>query len=79
MYGKKNEKGNMVSEKTEYTDPDWLSQGVKSRSENYDRYDPMMASFARIIRGEAENPVSPDYELELYRTVLKCCGIDVKE
>lgn len=52
---------------------------MKSRSENYDRYDPMMAAFARIIRGEAENPVSPDYELELYRTVLKCCGIDVKE
>lgn len=34
----------------------------------------MMNSFAEYIRGEKENPYTPDYELELYKTVLECCG-----
>lgn len=37
------------------------------------RYDEMMASFARIVRGEA-NPYTYDYELALFQTILRCCG-----
>jgi len=38
-----------------------------------DRYDNMMRDFAEIVRGK-ENPYSPDYELKLFRLVMKCCG-----
>jgi len=38
-----------------------------------DRYDSMMRSFAEIVRGK-ENPYTPDYELKLFRLVMKCCG-----
>ena len=43
-----------------------------------DRYDGMMASFAAMVRGEKENPYTSDYELELYKTVLRCCGVNVE-
>ena len=38
----------------------------------------MLASFAAMVRGEKENPYTYDYELELYKTVLQCCGVEVK-
>ena len=38
-----------------------------------DRYDNMMKAFAEIVRG-AENPYTPDYELKLFKLVMKCCG-----
>jgi len=34
----------------------------------------MMAAFAAYVRGETENPYTLDYELELYKTILKACG-----
>ncbi len=54
---------------------DWNDPGVSSRSEPFDRYDAMMASFASMVRGEKENPWSYDYELELYKCVLRACGV----
>ena len=53
----------------------WNSMGVNYKSEPYDRYDDMMATFASYVRGEGTNPYTLDYELELYKTVLKCCGM----
>ncbi len=50
----------------------WIHTGDKRDSEEFDRYDGMMAAFAKYVRGEAENPWSYDYELDLYRTILKC-------
>lgn len=41
----------------------------------FDRYDAMMRAFAAYVRGEAENPYSYDYELALFQTILKCCGV----
>lgn len=38
-----------------------------------DRYDNMMKFFAETVRGK-ENPYTPDYELKLFRLVMKCCG-----
>ena len=34
----------------------------------------MMAGFASYVRGEKENPYTLDYELELYKLVLRACG-----
>lgn len=76
MYSKPEGGNTLYTDKTEYTEPGWLERGTKNRSEIYDRYDTMMATFAKMIRGEIENPNTPDYELELYKTILKCCGID---
>ncbi len=60
----------------EYSATSWLDNGVQSRSEDYDRYDTMMATFAKRINGEYEEKIyTLDYELELYKLVLKCCGI----
>lgn len=52
----------------------WNCKGVTYETEGFDRYDEMMASFAAMVRGEKENPYSYDYELLLYKTILKCCG-----
>ncbi len=67
--------GGQFTTKTEYTSSDWEDRGVTVDSPIYDRYDPMMYSFAQIIRGETENPYTYEYELELYKTILKACGV----
>ncbi len=41
----------------------------------FDRYDGMMKAFAEYVRGEKTNPFDYDYELKLYRTVLRACGV----
>ena len=64
----------MQTFRTSYTRPDWHVSAEKDVSPVIDRYDGMMAAFAAYIRGEAQNPYTLDYELELYRTVLRACG-----
>ncbi|MBE6602003.1 MAG: Gfo/Idh/MocA family oxidoreductase [Ruminococcaceae bacterium] len=44
--------------------------------EAFERYGVMLQAFAKYVRGEAENPYTPDYELELFRLILRCCGAD---
>ncbi|MBQ8610868.1 MAG: Gfo/Idh/MocA family oxidoreductase [Oscillospiraceae bacterium] len=66
--------GKQYTDQIECFDSNWHIPGKISRSEVYDRYDSMMASFAAMVRGEKENPWTPDYELELFKTVLKACG-----
>ena len=48
--------------------------GRAYQTELFDRYIPMMEGFASYIRKEALNPFTPDYELAVYKTVLKACG-----
>ena len=55
----------------------WGDDGVRSVSEPFDRYDAMMASFAAMVRGEKVNPYTLDYELKLYKAMLRCCGVSV--
>ncbi|MBQ8380687.1 MAG: Gfo/Idh/MocA family oxidoreductase [Clostridia bacterium] len=55
------------------TGVDWKVGAEWTRSENYDRYIPMMKSFAEMVAGEKENPYTCDYELMLFKTILKCC------
>lgn len=45
-----------------------------SISDPQNRYDHMMEAFAAMARGEMTNPYTPDYELELYKLVLRACG-----
>ncbi len=59
----------------EVTDPKWSTDSPFVRSEINGRYDRMMESFAAYVRGEKENPYTYDYELEVYKTVLKTCGV----
>ena len=68
-----------VSERNFCNSKVWGDPGVHSVSEPYDRYDNMMASFAAMVRGEIANPYTLDYELSLYKNVLRCCGVPVKE
>lgn len=58
-----------------YSD-DWHKEWNTSKSEVYDRYDDMMRNFADMVRGK-ENPYSYDYELGLYKLILKSCGKEV--
>lgn len=62
-----------LTDQVEYTDMGWNVKGNKTTSEIYNRYDFMLSSFAKMVRGEIENPYTYDYELELFKTVLKCC------
>ncbi len=64
-----------VTHQVEYTDMGWNVKGNKTTSEIYNRYDFMLNSFAKMVRGEIENPYTPDYELELFKTILKCCEV----
>jgi len=57
------------------TVPEWSTPGVDSVTEPFDRYNTMLHHFARCVRGEQENEFSPDYELALYRLLLRCCGV----
>lgn len=68
------ETGGMFTGKTEYTSNNWNDAGDAGRSDTINRYDKMMTSFAAMVRGEMQNPYTYDYELELYKTVMKACG-----
>ena len=53
----------------------WTAQTKSEYCEPFDRYDSMMRSFGKMVVGEKKNPRSCDYELDLYKTVLKACGV----
>ena len=65
----------LYTDRTTYTVSDWNTDGKHDRSNGNGRYDAMMEAFAAMARGERANPCTPDYELTLYKTVLKACGI----
>ena len=52
---------------------DWNKPWEKGKSISYQRYDAMMRNFAEMVRGK-ENPYSYNYELNLYKLILKSCG-----
>lgn len=66
----------LYTDKVTYTSLSWLDMGRSERSPEFDRYDNMMASFAAMVRGEKQNPYTYDYELKLFKTLLKCCGVE---
>ena len=68
----------LQTERVVRTSTDWNNPGKQEKSKIFDRYDSMMSSFAAMVRGEQENPYTPEYELELYKTVLKACGENIE-
>ncbi|NLV75186.1 MAG: Gfo/Idh/MocA family oxidoreductase [Chloroflexi bacterium] len=56
---------------------DWHTPLIESQTDIYDRYNDMMKNFAYMVRGLRENPYSYDYELGLYKTILKACGVKI--
>ena len=50
-------------------------QWVEESLEPFPRYEQMLLSFAAMVRGEMENPWTPEYELELFKVILRCCGM----
>ena len=51
----------------------WADTTQELNFEPEDRYDGMMQDFAEIVRGK-ENEWSLDYELMLFRTIMKACN-----
>ncbi len=45
-------------------------------TEVFDRYEAMMRNFAAMVRGEKENEYSYDYEITLFRLLMRCCGYE---
>ncbi len=54
----------------------WHNAWTTTKSEAHDRYDDMMRNFAEMVRGK-ENIYSYDYELGLYKLILRSCGKEV--
>jgi predicted dehydrogenase len=55
---------------------DWHKPWESSKTAVFDRYDAMMQNFAEMVCGK-ENPYTYDYELNLYKLILKACGKEV--
>ena len=51
----------------------WSVPVKETKSDIAGRYDRMMLNFAEMVRGK-ENPFTYDYELKLYKLILKACG-----
>ncbi|MBO5270603.1 MAG: Gfo/Idh/MocA family oxidoreductase [Clostridia bacterium] len=64
--------------RTVVLDENGKSKTETDESEVFHRYKDMLRAFAAMVRGEKENPYTVDYELKLYRTMLKACGVDVE-
>ena len=54
---------------------DGVVKKLEKTTEPFQRYEAMMLAFAQMVRGEKENPYTLDYELELFKLILKCCGM----
>ncbi len=55
----------------------WLEDGAKTDSEPYNRYNAMMKCFYDTVVNGKTTKYTYDYELELYKTVLKACGVQI--
>ncbi len=55
----------------------WTDSGYHTNTPPVDRYETMMESFYKMAKGEKENPYTYDYELMVYKTVLRSCGVEI--
>lgn len=60
--------------KKTYDTRGWSDAPLISSAPRFDRYRDMLFAFAAMVRGEKTNPYTLDYELELHKLVLECCG-----
>lgn len=68
-----NENVELITKRFTRDDTDWNKPTKAQTSPAVNRYDNMMRSFASYVRGKKQNPYTYDYELELYKLVLKAC------
>ena len=68
--------GGLYTVMNEADSAEWHKEWDTSKSEVHDRYNDMMHNFAEMVRGK-ENPYSYDYELGLYKFILRSCGKEV--
>ena len=68
--------GGLYTVMNEAYSTEWYKEWDTTKSDVYDRYDDMMRNFAEMVRGK-ENRYSYDYELGLYKSILKSCGKEV--
>lgn len=52
----------------------WFAPGEMTNSGYFNRFDDMMRNYAESAMGLKENPYTHDYELNLYRLLMKACG-----
>lgn len=71
-----NSSSQMCADVAYYQNKTW-EPDEKIRSKGFDRYDGMMKHFADCIKLTIENEYTPDYELLVYKCVLKACGYDI--
>lgn len=71
---RRNENNEIYAITTLYSSNRVTAGGEEKRSALFDRYKAMMEAFAAMVRGEQENPYTPDYELQLYKILLQACG-----
>ncbi len=71
------EAGQLVTSRSTYTSSAWTESSEKDQSTPVDRYDSMMKSFGEMVLGRKENPWNYDYELDLYKTILKSGGVEI--
>ncbi|MBQ8894829.1 MAG: Gfo/Idh/MocA family oxidoreductase [Clostridia bacterium] len=53
----------------------WNYDGIREEFPAFNRYDATTANFAAYLRGEKQNPYTPDYERILHKLILKACGV----
>ena len=49
---------------------------INDKTLPFQRYETMLCAYAEMVRGEKQNPYTLDYELELFRVIMKCCGAE---
>ncbi len=72
----KDEKNMYTVVRNAVPDKGWWHEFGTSKTELYNRYDPMMRSFAAICRKEKTNPYTYEYEARLHRIILAACGAE---
>lgn len=53
----------------------WSYDGIRKEFPLFNRYDATTANFAAYVRGEKQNPYTPEYERKLHKLILKACGV----
>lgn len=56
----------------------WNSFGKETSSDYFNRFDAMMKNFAELIAGEKTSRYTYDYELGLYKLLLRACGVNTE-
>ena len=52
----------------------WQYEGIHTKTDYFNRFDAMLKNFADVVKGKCVNPYTYDYELSLFKLLLKCCG-----